>query len=546
MSHKRTIMMRLLVLMLSASVLFFDVSIAQAADPMAPTGVTPDCATYVGLTNRIASCILATLHGAAESYFDGVYEMLSDAIAAFLTLGIAIYGVLAAAGMVERISRDTIMLILKIALIGFFTTHVDAMYDGTLPGYGRSGVIPMMDSTAKAVIGFTPANGAAAEAGGEGGGRTDFSQIKCMQNMIEAQAEATEGLPGPWAGIDCMIDSVIGIKVPPKVGGVDAGAGNKFFNDNLKDADKGMSRGLLYLFFSGMQSSVIGLLFAIIGFIFVYGLLHMILKALFIYIAGYIGITFLMILAPLFIPLCLFKQTKDYFDKWVKLIINFTLQPIIVLVFISFSIAAMDLATFSGDYSIMYRLAGDASRAPGFSLNSYLEEHEAITRKPTTVQEVKGDASGSEALAGQLATEAKGLMPKLLRTDCTEEKTKNDAALKAKCDKKYSLQWWHNAIDWEKLASARSPAVMVADGARTPGEQMSREVLSALIFCGIVVFIMNGLLQIVPSIVSDLLGDFGQSPNLFATTGKLPMAGGGIGGMANSLMGSMKNMVSGR
>ncbi len=532
MSTRSLTSLRLWVVIFTLGVLFLHPSLSFADTP----GATPDCARYAGLTNRIVSCIQDTLHGAASAYFDNFYTMLSRAITALMTLAIAIYGVLAAAGMIEKVGRDTIMLILKIAFIGFFVTHVDTMYDGYLPTGARSGVIPMMDATARAVINFTPSSGEAAEADGTEG-KTSFSQIKCLQSMIDAQKDADAGVPGPWIGIDCMIDSVIGIKVPPKTG-VPAGSAVKAYNDNLRDADQGMSRGMLYFFFSTMQTSAIGLLFAIVGFIFVYGLIHLIIKALFIYIAGYIGITFLMILAPLFIPLVLFKQTKDYFDKWLKLVINFTLQPIIVLVFISFSISAVDLATYSGTYSVMNMIAGKASRDPGFSLNDYLVSNNVITRKATPVEQIKADDASKPSPAVTVATEAQGWIKKLGRVDCSDP---------TKCDNSHMLDWWHDSVNWDNLAAARhDPDVTMTDGATTAGQQISREVLSAILFSGIVVFVMNGLLQIVPSIISDLLGDFGQSPNLFAVAGKLPTSGGGLGGIAGSLANSMKNMVSGR
>jgi type IV secretion system protein VirB6 len=46
-----------------------------------------------------------------------------------------------------------------------------------------------------------------------------------------------------------------------------------------------------------------------------------------------IGIVILGILAPLFVPMLLFEYTKGYFEAWVKLLISFLLQPMVVVTF---------------------------------------------------------------------------------------------------------------------------------------------------------------------------------------------------------------------
>ncbi|MCC8368837.1 MAG: type IV secretion system protein [Rickettsia endosymbiont of Oxypoda opaca] len=46
-----------------------------------------------------------------------------------------------------------------------------------------------------------------------------------------------------------------------------------------------------------------------------------------------ISIVILGILAPLFVPMLLFQYTRGYFDQWVKLLISFLLQPMVVTTF---------------------------------------------------------------------------------------------------------------------------------------------------------------------------------------------------------------------
>lgn len=481
-----------------------------AADPLAFAGgatalVAPatvsaasgtDCKQYPGLTNRVAQCIRATIDRTTKQYFKGFYKLLSRAITAFITLGVILYGVMAAAGAVERVGQDSIFLLMKIAFIGALTTNSDYMYRE---------VIKAMDSAASAVISYTPGTGLADSA------NTDMSQISCIKNMRA----------GPWLGMDCILDTVIGIKQPSQAETSTVAGARDYYNKNFGEEQKGLSRGLLYVFFSGMQTSVIGAVFAFIGFIFLYGLVFLIIKTLFVYLAAYMGIAFLMILSPLFIPLVLLRSTKEYFDKWVKLVISLSLQPIIMLVFVSMTIAAVDLAAFSGNYSLMYRLAGDASKQKGFNINKYLEDKKAIIDKAATLVEQK--ANSEEIGKGKCPT-GSILVSGLCESKCVQsiidpKSPTFDRTIADQCAKSFPIERWHKSIDWKKLAEARNPPVTVSGGAKTIEDQLARECLSAAIFCGIVVFVMNGLIKIVPVVAYDLLGDFGQSPNLAQAVG---------------------------
>ena len=513
------------------------------------TSVINDCDKYVGLTNRIAGCIRESLGKATQAYFDpktGFYSTVARAITALITIAVAIYGVMLAMGMIENVGRDTIMLILKIAIVGYFSTHADLMYKT---------VVDAMDYTAAEVVKFTPASGSATgQSNGGNPSDTNFSQITCIQNMKEAQAEANtnsganKAVVGPWMGMDCILDTVIGIK-DASTGGPKATNASKWVNDNLDPNNKGLSRGMLMVFFSGINTSVVGIILGIVGFVFIWGLVQLILKALFVYIAGYLGIALLMLLAPLFIPLALFQVTKSYFDKWIKLLIGFTLQPVIILVFISFSIAAVDLATFSGNYSIIYRMAGEASRQPNFNLNKYLEENGAVTQTTKQVVQVKATAGETDIASTAAKAKVDGATAGLITSNCTTAKMNANAALKRACENyHYAIRVAVHSIDWKKLAEARAkkgPAVVPSDAA-TPEQQICNEVLAAAIFCGIVIFVMNGLFKVVPALAQDLLGDYHQSPDLYNfNDGKGSTLPGmnKVSDMMSGLKDTMKNAV---
>lgn len=507
---------------LAAMALFVPANSSHAATVTVPsaTSSTPvsRCNAYVGLANRVAMCVRGVVSYAAYRYFSGFYPLVQKAIAGFLTLTVAIFGVLAAFGMLEKAGRETFMLLIKLALVTWAVVNADTIY---------SVAIRLMDAAGGAVVEYTPGSGQSA-------GQHDFSQSICIRTM--KQASGATPYSAPWLAMDCVVDSVIGIRMPVTTSGsmaeIAGGGVQKWFNDNLDPDKRGMARGMLYFFFVTMQSSVIGMIVAIVGFIFLYSLLFLVLKALFSFIAGYIGITFMLIFAPIFIPLVMFRKTAEYFNKWLKLCISFTLQPVIILVFIMFSIAAVDLAVFSGDYSIMYKLAGTASRQPGFNLNSYLETHAAVKKAPTKIADIKLTSES----AGVEPDVIKGVAGKIVNSKCSEALQRTDPAAYEICKQSRPIQFWRDSIDWEKLEAVRSPAVRaVADH---PGQQISREVLSAAIFAALVVFLMNGLLAVVPMVANDLVGESQMSPNLYSAISR--RAGNGLDGLVNRVANGLR------
>lgn len=513
------------------------------------TGIEPPsaCDGFVGVTHRLAGCIRITIDEGAQRFFDDVYPGLQRAIGGVLTLAIVIYGVMISYGLVEKVGRDTFVLLLKIAAVVYFVTSSPFMF--------RT-IIGAMDGASAAVISYSPPSGSADNAG------SDYNQSVCMQAMVAAQAASNGSLPTgsnprpvitPWLGIDCLIDSVIGIKILPASGNAAPLGSGEWFNKTYADTKDetqgdGPARGLLFFFFSSMQSSVTGGLLAVVGFFFVFGLLSLIVRAFFVYIAGYMGVALLVILSPLFLPMILFKETKQYFDKWAKMFIGFAMQPVIMLVFIIFSLTAVDLAAFSGNYSIVYQIAGDASRTAPFSLNKYLTVNRTaagaeaakdctpskdclpiIGQKDRNLAAVTSTPRFADADA-KIPIESRdlgGITDNLAYSKCT--KSNLDAAekqggannpLKQFCDAQYNIRVTMKSIDWERLAAARTPAVTNATPKQneTPeqaaGKQIARQVIASVFFCVMVVFVLNGLLAVVPRIISDLVGDALQSADL--------------------------------
>jgi hypothetical protein len=456
-----------------------------------------------------------------------------------------------------------------------------------------------MDGAAKVVVTFVPPSGAIDAAGSES------SQLTCMKVMTEERMAAGNPYPefAPWLGIDCLLDSIIGIKVPRRPSDPLPTYDAKWFNpksDAEPSADpaaapndnKGMARGFIHFFFSGFQTSIVGIVLAVIGFMFILGTLQLIGRAFFIYVAAYIGIAVLVIASPLFIPLVLLPQTKMYFDKWVKLLISFAMQPVMMLAFIIMTLAAVDLAVFSGSYSIAYRIAGDETRRPNFDLNKYLtvlrddtgadsaacatssDCKPIINARPEPFATIKSDNATDMAADAMLAPlRPGGLFSGARESNCNQKDIDADTSgkLKKACSFGYPLKVWMRSLDWEMMAKARRiggnaitpadlpdrfPEVKNKDGVNQfslqAGQFILREVMAASFLCALIVFVMNGLMRVVPTVIGGSLGDNVQSANLANISEGIASGGGNnpdtpsgkLGAVIGSTTQGMKESIS--
>jgi len=83
-----------------------------------------------------------------------------------------------------------------------------------------------------------------------------------------------------------------------------------------------------------------------------------------------ISIVILAVLAPLFVPLFLFNYTRGYFDAWVKLLMSFMLQPIVVVVFMTTLLSVYDLGFYG---TCKYAYKDFAHSSSEFDMNSQVD-----------------------------------------------------------------------------------------------------------------------------------------------------------------------------
>lgn len=103
---------------------------------------------------------------------------------------------------------------------------------------------------------------------------------------------------------------------------------------------------------------ILGLLFASpIGFVYIamilvgmWYFLKAVLKAAILYVFCMLAIALLVILAPIFISFLLFDITKGYFSNWIKNLVNFMFQPILVFLVLSI----FNMFVYSAIYTLLH------------------------------------------------------------------------------------------------------------------------------------------------------------------------------------------------
>jgi hypothetical protein len=479
-----------------------------AASPIAaaPTGnsMVANCDEYPGISNRIVQCIRATLENAGEKFFADFYPMLSRSVIAIITLGVVIYGVMMAAGMVEKIGRDSMVLLIKIAFVAYFVQHTDLLYDW---------VVDSMDSLGASMFSFSNLNHPTASV--------------CMA-----------GKETIWERLDCLIDTTIGIRDDSATSGV-TGAGSVEGSSNIELSGHGLTRGLIAFFCSALLSSVPGFIIGIIGIMFLYTMLFFMVQVVFTFLMSYMALMFLMMIGPMFIPLVIFKTTKQYFDKWVGLIISFALQPVIIIAFVSFAVAGIDVTVFSGEKSFVRAIAGDAVDERPFNLNQYIDSKGGYVERDVGPKQYAEDSrtttENTQTIQGFAGLQTIG--------DCGLRGSEEQMAERAqRCVEGWVVGISTHSIDWAVLAEARSPEVVMGEGVENKEEALMQELYASAILTAVMMFVMSALLKVVPQIANDLVGSYRQTPNAFSAATKWNWQGQA----GNSMTQGIQNMVNRR
>lgn len=108
---------------------------------------------------------------------------------------------------------------------------------------------------------------------------------------------------------------------------------------------------------------------AMMGMYFMVKIVWVMVRAVFGYCQGILGVTFLVTLAPIYVSFALFKPTRALFEKWIEHLISFSFQMVVVFAFLGMAFNIMsrmaddvqDYTNLVRPYNRDYRDAGAAS-----------------------------------------------------------------------------------------------------------------------------------------------------------------------------------------
>jgi type IV secretory pathway VirB6-like protein len=129
----------------------------------------------------------------------------------------------------------------------------------------------------------------------------------------------SSGTDAVWATMDCMFAKFIGWEAQNGFGG--------------------KAWPAIPLLFGIISSKILPANGFIIGGLLLSTLLSLLMgffRLAFVYILSLIALILLFSISPMIMPMMLFKQTKQYFDGWVRLVISMVLQPVILFAFFAF------------------------------------------------------------------------------------------------------------------------------------------------------------------------------------------------------------------
>jgi len=245
-----------------------------------------------------------------KSFFTTIQDNLQLAVKLTLTFSIMLYGMNLLLWKTDiRQKKDILIYILKIALVAYFATG-DAWQSMFFNGvYNASSEFSRMVFKIQT-------------------GDTENKRDGCQFGRIYLTdgTEVSSGRTYPpgkeylamWDTLDCKIMRYLG------------------FGPEVSAANIAML--ILASFFTGP----IGIYFALSVLIFGLLLIAATLRALHIFLSSAISIIIMVFVSPIVIPLALFEKTKGIFDGWLKELISFCLQPMILFAYIAIFLMVMD------------------------------------------------------------------------------------------------------------------------------------------------------------------------------------------------------------
>jgi len=345
--------------------------------------------------------------------------------------------------------------------------------------------------------------------------------MSSLTNNVDCPAFSNSGIDLLiWEQVDCAIETLVGGIFSPFT----------------------LAFGMAGFLMGALLSTTAGVFIALMGIYIVIQILYALAKATYVFISAYIAFAFMVIISPLFIPCILFRVTKPYFDKWLRLTISFMLQPMILFAYLSMLMVAADLTIFTGPNSIYRVLAGNAVDSPGFELGAYLVQIGAYTEEPMggqaigvnprkVLNEVGAPGAADSGAAGKIGDLAIRNSQAWVQNDVYNSLGIGNGGSDLRF---FKVDWPTTAVDWEWLAMLDGSLQYPPTGP-DPTQYMIK-VFTSFFMATVVAYIFLTMLDSLPFLSAGLAGVPAGMPTL---------GQGSIAPPGSNLMESFKAKMSG-
>jgi len=237
--------------------------------------------------------VTSIMKGFTEGAWCKISEAFEPVLYSMITLSMICFGIMISLGMIQPGLGEYLGYLLKVVLVWAFATKSELAID-----LAYNFFISVMDDGIRIVT-------------------TQILTLDYMDGPVRLQSsKIADNDPGSVLdGLDRLFSSIFLSSTP------------------LSTSKHGVSLvgGVL-----GIQSSVplgmsIGLFLALSSLyaIFIF------IKSVIVFLLSIVGITFLIIMMPIFVMFALFNVTAELFNTWLKAIISYTLQPILLFAFLT-------------------------------------------------------------------------------------------------------------------------------------------------------------------------------------------------------------------
>lgn len=137
--------------------------------------------------------------------------------------------------------------------------------------------------------------------------------------VVEEAITLVVGGWSPWEQIDLMLA--------------------KFFGFGPQLA---LFQGLLSIIGAALFSSAAGGLMFIIGLLVILGILNLVFRAVYTYLAALMVLAFTIIISPIAVPAAMYRPTQRHFKKWLDLLIGVMVLPVILFGFLWIFLGMVD------------------------------------------------------------------------------------------------------------------------------------------------------------------------------------------------------------